>query len=259
MGVTDGDSSGQFSQSTSHLPNHASGSTYRSAIRPHELWQSSESDVALEAPLRPQFISDRVPATLAQDAPSHSTYRNGALGSSPLPHEKAPFLRVIDPILRADLEGYFHRVYPLCPIVDPVSVKNRVDAGVHLHDKGFAALVLALASLALALPNDSNGSDDRSDVYIAHALEFHNTPKLGIMPNLETVATSMTIAAFSRARYGADAAYLRNKEAVGLAELLQLHQPQRYRSFSDDERGVALNIFWILAVAERFASHWGYR
>jgi hypothetical protein len=97
---------------------------------------------------------------------------------------------VIDPILRADLKGYFHRVYPLCPIVDPVSVKSRVDAGVHLYDKDFAALVLALASLALALPNDSNGSDDRSDVYIAHALEFHNTPKLGILPNLETVATS---------------------------------------------------------------------
>jgi len=207
------------------------------------------------APLRPQSVSDRLPATHSQHAPPHSTYQSSGLGNAivnPTAHEKAPFLRVIDPILRADLEGYFHRVYPLCPIVDPVSVKSRLDAGVHLHDKGFAALVLALASLALALPNDSNGADDRSDVYIAHALEFHNTPKLGIQPNLETVATSMTIAAFSRARYGADAAYLRNKEAVGLAELLQLHQPQRYHSFSDDERGVALNIYWILAVAERF-------
>jgi hypothetical protein len=161
---------------------------------------------------------------------------------------------VIDPILRVDLKAYFHRVYPLCPIVDPISVMSRLETGTHLHDKSFAALILALASLALALPNESSGSDDRSDVYIAHALEFHNTPKLGIEPTLETVATSMTIAAFSRARYGADAAYLRNKEAVGLADLLQLHLPQRYYSFSEDERGVALNIFWILAVAERFAA-----
>ena len=197
-----------------------------------------------------------MPATLPPPAPFHPSYRNGALETPPIAHEKASFLRVIGPILRADLGGYFHRVYPLCPIVDPVSVNSRLDTGVHLHDKNFAALVLALASLALALPNDSDGSDDRSDVYIAHALEFHNTPKLGIKPNLETVATSMTIAAFSRARYGADAAYLRNKEAVGLAELLQLHQPQRYNSFSDDERGVALNIYWILAVAERCVALW---
>jgi hypothetical protein len=254
--VTGGEPSGQFNESATYLPDQASGSTARPVIRSHDSWQRSRSDVLLETPLRPQSVSDRLPATPPQYAQPHSTYRHGALENPPFPHEKAPFLRVIDPILRADLNSYFHRVYPLCPIVDPVSVESRLDAGVHLHDKNFASLVLALAALALALPNDSNGSDDRSDVYIAHALEFHNTPKLGIQPNLETVATSMTIAAFSRARYGADAAYLRNKEAVGLTELLQLHQPQRYNSFSDDERGVALNIFWILAVAERFAEFW---
>jgi hypothetical protein len=224
--------------------------------------EGSESVIAMGSQLQPQSVSDRVPATLSQFAPplfNHQTDTFAIPVANSAAHEKASFLRVIDTILRADLEAYFHRVYPLCPIVNPDLVRSRLNTGAHLHDKSFAALVLALASLALALPNETHGSDDRSDVYIAHALEFHNTPKLGIEPTLETVATSMTIAAFSRARYGADAAYIRNKEAVGLADLLQLHQPQRYNSFSDDERGVALNIFWILAVAERFAPILWYR
>ena len=194
--------------------------------------------------------SSRLTATVLEPMPDIAI-ANRAPPTSSQSHDKASFLRIVDPLLQIHMDTYFSRIYPLCPIVNPTKVKTRFSAGYHYQDRGFAAHVLALTSLALILPDSPTGSEERADAFMTHCTELHNTAQLGTSPSLETIATSMSIAAFSRARHGADAAFLRTKESIGLTELLRLHRPEAHAALSDDDKEIALNIFRILSVAER--------
>lgn len=158
----------------------------------------------------------------------------------------------LEPLLPTYLERFFEQIYPLCPIIDQPMVYGRVAHRQYLSDRPFAALLLCLASLAQIVPT-SGSSDQRADHLMDEAIKLHNTSALGSKPSLEEIATSMLIGTYVRARGNSNGAYLRTKESVGLAELMRLHSPDAYGTFSETEKEIALRIFWILSVAEKWA------
>jgi hypothetical protein len=86
---------------------------------------------------------------------------------------------------------------------------------------------------------------------MALAMGLHNTPELGDSPNLETVATSLSMSAFLGARKGPNSSSLKLKEASTLAEILGLDNSDYYCGLNETEREIALTLAWKILVGER--------
>jgi len=142
-------------------------------------------------------------------------------------------------------------IYALYPVVDPQAVRERFRHKDHLHDKGFASLLLALAAIPQLLPEGRAGSIEGCDAFIDKSISLHNTAELGLKPSLDSISTSMLLSTGLRVRKGYNASYLRIKEAVALAELLNLSRLNAYDTYSPVEKELAVRMFWLLAANER--------
>ena len=169
-------------------------------------------------------------------------------------HSLSPWLESITPILDRLLERYLDRIHPLRRIIDASSVRQRFASRSHLYDTDFAALVLALAALA-ALSDDSvPTTDNQEETLISNAMTLHNRLTLGNAPNLETVATSMTVAAYAGARHGRSAAHIRTREAITLLQLLRLNAVSTYETLSEEQTEIGFTMLWLLSGIERSAA-----
>jgi hypothetical protein len=150
------------------------------------------------------------------------------------------------------LDAYFSHLWPLAPIVDRPTILERVTHREHLVDQQFAALLLASASLSSMVPDSQHpGTEESADRLMREALRMHNTASLGEGVSLDSVATSMLIGAYSRAKGWNDASYLRTKETLSLAEMLNLHQEKGYAGLTVADRECAKTLYQIVRCAER--------
>lgn len=148
------------------------------------------------------------------------------------------------------LETYLSNIYPLVPIVNPEQIRTRFTLRDHLYDPQFGALVLAMACNAALSQDELDHS--QSDGLMQMALELHASTSMGAeSASLDTLVTAMIMGGYMRARQRDAAAHIRTREAIAIAEVLNLHRPATYQRFSAAERELALIIYWKLAVAER--------
>ena len=207
------------------------------------------------------WIEDR-PGELESDEPDEPLLDFSILSSNaPIyrgvhqtPHGQATLMILVDGLLNDALSTYFDRFHELRPIVDKESVIVRFALRDHLYDEVFGGLILSLAALALVASPGYQKQEQQANELVAVALRLHSAPGLGETPRLESIATSMSIAAFVGATKGRQAAYVRSREAVALAELLRLDSPNHYDQFTTSEKRIAINIFWALSAAERSGS-----
>lgn len=192
-----------------------------------------------------------LPLNLDLDLPGPSDYAVRSLRY----HAQADLIARHERELELALDEYFDRMYPICPIVNPETVRARVHAKQHFHDARFAALVLALAGLGLIMPGAAEvaaeGGAALHSEFINASIALHNTVDLGEEPSLEVIATSMTLGAYVTATIGPKAAFIRQSESVALLDALRLHSPDGYERLDPPDKEIALTIFWILAVSER--------
>lgn len=169
-------------------------------------------------------------------------------------HEQSTLLHSIDSQIPLYIDGYFSHIYPLCPAVDRDVLYHRIAHREHLMDQQFAALVLASASMSLMVPGANfPTAEDQADLMMREAIRMHNTTSLGqgAHTTLNSLATSMLIGAYQRAKGWNDASHLRTKETLGLAELLNLHQQKGYDGLTAVDREIATTLYWLIRVAER--------
>lgn len=168
-------------------------------------------------------------------------------------HSKSTMLHLIDGVLNTGVHDYFAYLHQLWPVVDANAVQERFAHKEHLHNERFAAMVMAMCALQLFLPHSGadEGTTGRAEALLREAVALHNTPDLGSEPTLESISTTMLIASVLRVTRGFNAFYVRSREAIALAELLDLAHPDTYAAFSDSEKAVAVHIVWLLAAVER--------
>ena len=152
------------------------------------------------------------------------------------------------------LNAYFQHIWPLAPIVDRPTVLERVARREHLVNQRFAALLLASASLSSMVPDGQHpGTEESADRLMREALRMHNTASLGegTATSLDSVVTSMLMGAYSRAKGWNNASYLRTRETLSLAEMLNLHQQTGYEGLTAANRECAKTLYQLLRCAER--------
>lgn len=150
------------------------------------------------------------------------------------------------------LRSFFSRLYDLNPTVDPDDVIIRFTLGQHLHDPRLGALVLALSAMVMLLPNRPCLPPHISaDSLYKQAFQQHSA-WVGFEPSLDGMATSMMLGAFSMARGDQKSAYLKYKEAVAIAELLDLDREAGWEQLEGAQKERALRITSILSGAGRW-------
>ena len=195
----------------------------------------------------PSFLLDNIFSGTSDPGPSNDLRQ----AVSPRPHPTAPLLDMLDDLLKQSLQRYFQCFHSLRPITNRDAVMVRFAIRDHLFDPQFAALILSLSSLALVT---TPGQETRADSLIQEAMKLHNGVNLGLDVTLETLATSMSIAAFLGATRGRRVAQLRLKESIALAQTLGLDSSEGYEKLSPTDRPVAVTCFWLLTLAERSSS-----
>jgi hypothetical protein len=132
----------------------------------------------------------------------------------------------------------------------------------HHTDKDFAALLLALCSLAVVGPvyqQERASMPARLRLakdMLASAATLRTSYDFGEQSDLETAtATSFFMFAALFAMGLQKAAWLRLREAVECGRLLGLHRPETYAHYAASEKGRRLRLFLVLSVTERFVRH----
>ena len=97
----------------------------------------------------------------------------------------------------------------------------------------------------------SSQAQDQAGSLVDMAISLHNTADLGLKPTLDCISTSMVLSAASLILKGPAVSFVRHREAIALAETLNLSDPNAYDAFDPVERELFLRILWLLAIAER--------
>lgn len=166
-------------------------------------------------------------------------------------HRGTSYMLELDGRLDYLFESYASVLHHLSPVVDLDVVRKRLDEKDHFRDESFAALVLSCVAMPLLVPNSLCYDPAKADDVIQESIRLHHSLDLGLAPTLDTLSTSMNIAAYARNRKGEAAAFLRTKESHGIVELLRLNTIDGYSGLQPTERELALRMFWLLAAAER--------
>ena len=179
-------------------------------------------------------------------------------------HSRASMLDLMDGLLESGVTDYFRYIHDLWPVVDSKAIQARFAHKEHLVNESFAAMILAMVAFRLLLQYNGEGrpagsgtntgqptNASRAETLLREAIAMHNVPDLAMKPTLDTISATMIIAGVLRVTRGFNASHLRSREAITLAELLNLSDPATYEHFSADEKATALNIYWLLAAVER--------
>ncbi|ORX34801.1 hypothetical protein BD324DRAFT_635076 [Kockovaella imperatae] len=170
-------------------------------------------------------------------------------------HAGASQLLLLEDYLSNALQRFLIHIFPLYPVIDAEEVQKRFVDQVHLHDKQFAALVLSISALAALLPAadmaKTLAARNKANSLVDMAIGLHNTADLGDRPTLDCITTSMMLSSSALILKGPTVAYIRHREAISLAEVLNLTEPQAYENFDEPNKERALRIYWALAIAER--------
>lgn len=111
----------------------------------------------------------------------------------------------------------------------------------HAHDRQFNALLHSICAYTLFQPihgRDKPRLLDRLELaekVLSYAVELHAGADFGQSPFLETILTSFFLFGCQFCRGNYNAAQLRLREKLVLAEILGLHDPGSYGNISPDE------------------------
>ena len=163
-------------------------------------------------------------------------------------HAESGFLLVLQPILLDAVDSYIVNFYPLMPIVNINTLRQRVEAREQLWNRQFGALILAITAY-VAIGKDADVGEALE--WTEKALTLHASASVHQDVTLDTVVTVMTLGAVFRSTDRSTAAFLKVREAMALADVLKINEPQALQHYSPTDRELALVIFWKLSVAVR--------
>lgn len=158
-------------------------------------------------------------------------------------------------VLAPPLYIYHVRMYPVWPIVN---VEHLVSTLQNIEGADLEAYVLATAIAAAtiaqlrlgnrSLPGDSN----TADTFAAECLRIRSMSRYRSKLNLNNVRTSFFLHVYyENQQSGGSESLLYLREAISLAQMMNLHRESSYPDFALQEQQLRRRVVWLLFVTER--------
>jgi hypothetical protein len=155
------------------------------------------------------------------------------------------------------IDVYFKRLHPTVPVLNRTMVYQEMLLRTHHHDPQFGAMLLALCAFAMTQPvqiHEVASTPSRSvqaRMLLEESIKMRMTVDFGESPSVQMILTSFFIFACLFGYGLHKAAHHRLREAVDLANSLNMHLPQAYDSLDADTREQWLRTYLVLSVTER--------
>jgi hypothetical protein len=155
------------------------------------------------------------------------------------------------------IDVYFKRLHPTVPVLNRTMVYQDMLLRTHHHDPQFGAMLLGLCAFAMTQPvqiHEVASTPSRSvqaRMLLEESIKMRMTVDFGENPSVHMILTSFFIFACLFGYGLHKAAHHRLREAVDLANSLNMHLPQAYDSLDPDTREQWLRTYLVLSVTER--------
>lgn len=155
------------------------------------------------------------------------------------------------------VDVFLERLHPSMPFFKCCYLQQNIKLRRQECDPAFNALIHAICAMTLFQsvqtpdhPLFSNRTQ-QAEALLARAVQLHGHSDFGETPVLENVLTSVFLFSCQFCRGNHNAARFRLREAITLAEIMQLGDLQTYGSLSIDERDRRLRTLLCLTIIER--------
>ena len=155
------------------------------------------------------------------------------------------------------IDVYFKRLHPTVPVLNKTMVYQEMLLRKHHHDPQFGAMLLALCAFAMTQPvqiHEVASTPSRSvqaRMLLEESIKMRMTVDFGEDPSVHMILASFFIFACLFGNGSHKAAHHRLREAVDLANSLNMHLPQAYDNLSAETREQWLRTYLVLSVTER--------
>ena len=155
------------------------------------------------------------------------------------------------------IDVYFKRLHPTVPVLNRTMVYQEMLLRTHHHDPQFGAILLGLCAFAMTQPvqiHEVASTPSRSvqaRMLLEESIKMRMTVDFGENPSVHMILTSFFIFACLFGYGLHKAAHHRLREAVDLANSLNMHLPVAYDSLDPDTREQWLRTYLVLSVTER--------
>ena len=161
-------------------------------------------------------------------------------------------------VLQQYLDCFFDLILPMIPFFTREWITERIQAGLHLRQRSFFALILSISSLAMIQPALAQRAPDLFEDalgggYVLHmqASKLHDAATLEEGSSIYSLYTSYFLFSVLVGLGKPSSALLRLREAISIAELLQLNNSSSYLSTSEHDMISRASLYWTLCVLER--------
>ncbi|KAB5518929.1 hypothetical protein GE09DRAFT_507441 [Coniochaeta sp. 2T2.1] len=152
------------------------------------------------------------------------------------------------------IDVYFDRLHPTLPVLSRPSLFTRILRLEHRQNPFFGSMLLSLCAFAITQPifiserPTSSSRERQAKQLMDEALRMRGSSNFGENPTLEAVLTSFFLFGCLFGSNQHNAAWLRLREAIDLAQTLGLDDPKTYNT---EDKGERLRTYLVLAITER--------
>ena len=169
-------------------------------------------------------------------------------------HACLPRSRIPMNILAPPLYIYHVRMYPVWPIVDVEHLVFALQQDIEEKEVELYAMATAVAAATVAQLRLGSGSlsdgPTTADTFAAHCLHARSQFKSKV--NLNAVCTSFFLHVYyENQQSGGCESLLYLREAISLAQMMNLHRESSYGALTLDEQQIRRRVLWLLFVTER--------
>ncbi|KAL6889202.1 fungal-specific transcription factor domain-containing protein [Trichoderma evansii] len=155
------------------------------------------------------------------------------------------------------MDVYFDRLHPTMPVLNRSTLFTKIYLQEHRHNPLFGSMILALCAFAITQPifiserPTSSSREHQAKLLMNEAMKMRSSFDFGESPTLEAVMTSFFLFGSLFGTNQHNAAWLRLREAIDLAQTMGLDDSNAYRGSLGEETGQNLRAYMVLFITER--------
>lgn len=157
------------------------------------------------------------------------------------------------------MDVYFDRLHPTMPVLNRSTLFTKMYLQEHRHNPLFGSMILALCAFAITQPifiserPTSSSRERQAKLLMNEAMKMRSSFDFGERPTLEAVMTSFFLFGSLFGTNQHNAAWLRLRETIDLAQTMGLDDSNAYQGALGEETGQNLRAYMVLFITERLA------
>ncbi|PTB35042.1 hypothetical protein M441DRAFT_63060 [Trichoderma asperellum CBS 433.97] len=155
------------------------------------------------------------------------------------------------------MDVYFDRLHPTMPVFNRSTLFTKIYLQEHRHNPLFGSMILALCAFAITQPifiserPTSSSRERQAKLLMNEAMKMRSSFDFGESPTLEAVMTSFFLFGSLFGTNQHNAAWLRLRETIDLAQTMGLDDSNAYQGDLGEETGQKLRAYMVLFITER--------